>query len=54
MLDRVLLQDPQRDSGSAGAKKVLDALKNDAKANFQETSLAKVNFRKNGFYDLLI
>ena len=54
MLDRVLYQDPQQDSGSAGAKKVLDALKNDTKANFQETSLAKVNFRRNGFYDLVI
>ena len=54
MLDKGLYQDPQRDSGSAGAKKVLDALKNDTEANSQETSLAKANFRKNGFYDLLI
>ena len=54
MPDKVLYQDPQQHSGSAGAKKVLDALKNDTKANFLETSLAKVNFRKFGFYDLLI
>ena len=29
---------PRQDFGSAGAKKILDALENDAKANFQENS----------------
>ena len=39
-------QDPQRDSGSAGAKKVLDALVNDTEVNFQVNILGKVRFQK--------
>ena len=38
----------QQDSGSFGAKKVLDTLENDTKANFQETSLVNYDFKKVG------
>ena len=38
--------DPRRDSGSAGAKKVLDASENDTKANFQESIPGKVQFQE--------
>ena len=42
MLGRVFYQGPRQDSGSAGAKKVLNALNNDTKANFQEnTSMSR-------------
>ena len=37
---------PRGDSGSAGAKKVLDALENETKANFQEKIPGKVQFQK--------
>ena len=40
------MQGPRRDSGSAGAKNVLDSLENDTKANFQENNPCKVRFRK--------
>ena len=40
------VQGPRRDSGSAEAKKVLDALENDTKANFQENIPAKIQFQK--------
>ena len=40
------VQGPRRDSGSVGTKKVLDALENDTKANFQENILGKVRFQK--------
>ena len=43
-----LLMGPGRDSGSAVAKNVLDALENDTKANFQENTLTKYGFRKSG------
>ena len=39
-------QGPQ-DSGSARAKKALDVLKNDTKANFQGNMTGKVQFQKN-------
>ena len=39
-------QGPRQDSGSAGTKKVLDALENDTKANFQENIPVKVWFQK--------
>ena len=42
----LLAQGPRRDSGSTGAKKVLDALENDIKANFQENIPGKVRFQK--------
>ena len=35
---------PRQDFGSAGAKKILNALKNDAKASFQENIPGKVRF----------
>ena len=40
------MQCPRRDSGSAGAKNVLDTLENDTKANFQENNPCKVRFTK--------
>ena len=41
-----LVQSLRHDSGSAGAKKVLDASKNDTKANFQENIPGKILFQK--------
>ena len=35
------MQGPRRDSGSAGAKLVSDALENNTKANFQDNNLGK-------------
>ena len=41
------MQDSRQDSGSAEAKKVLDALENDTKANIQNNNPGKVRFSKN-------
>ena len=41
-----LFQGLRQDARSAGAKKVLDALENDTKANFQENIPGKVQFQK--------
>ena len=41
-------QGSRQNSGSARAKNVLDALKNEAKANFQKIPLASSDFRKSG------
>lgn len=38
----MVFQGPRRDSGSAGTKKVLAALENETKANFQEKINDKV------------
>ena len=40
------MQGPRRDSGSAWAKNVLDALENDTKVNFWENIPGKVQFQK--------
>ena len=49
-----LLMGPGRDSGSAVAKNVLDALENDTKANFQENIPDKVRFQKKWRWGLLL
>ena len=40
------MQGPRRDSGSAWAKNVLDALENDTKVNFWENIPGKVQCQK--------
>ena len=46
MIGMKVIQRPRRDSGSAGAKNVLDALENDTKLNFEENIPGKYDFRK--------
>ena len=44
--NEIHINGPQQDCGSAEAKKVLDALENDKKANFQGNIPGKVQFWK--------
>ena len=40
------MQAPRPDSGTAGSKKVLHALENNTKANFQDNNPGKVRFQE--------